>query len=906
MFIDINYSKRTQEAKFHLAKPNKTIISHISEKFKHEMSIKLGNINELSFSIPHYIQDDDDDSDSLILNPHVTMIKEKMLIKVTMGAYKEWYVIDEIEEDGEDSDVFNVKAFSLGYELTGKLISGLEEEGINATTLLNKILEQTIWSIGTVDPLFDEMFRSFDSGNDSNVLEAITQAGETYGALIVWDTENRKVSFKDMAQDGKFRGMTVNYGRFLRSIKRTRTTDEMVTRLHVSGSEGLSIHGVNPTGMGYIEDFSYFMYPFQRDVNKNVIQSSFFMTDALCHAILNQQSLLADNSIPIKSLLDDLSAEQGELVTEQTNLTALEGELKTLEGLLDTAKAVLAKLDESSTPPQDIVDAQALVTQRQTDVNNKTAQVTAKKQQIDIIESTIESYQNQLDTIQSDIYNNSGFNQQLLDELNLYIIEKVWSDDRYIDATELYNDAVKRFNEIRQPKVVIEVSIDNIMNIIEEQYYWDKLVLGDLIKVKYPQMNIEYMAKIIEINYDLENKEASITIANTTDLLSDTDKLVQLLYSNSNASTLLQNNKYKWDKINAVQKDVIALLQDEWDANKQKITAGVNNSIEIGNRGIIITNPDFPDEMVIAQSGIIALSKDGGETWKTAIKPDGIVAERLIGKIIAGQELFMTNSAGTFTFDNNGVRIHASAFIIESDSGNLLDRFTGTSDFIDDFTDDGVLTPYEKKMTKYKWDELLARYDSNMAKISYYYPNDTSTAFISNYINAKTALYNYLFVDLVEGKALLGDNNMAYSTRIDIATYQNRFTAYYNAENEVDNKLLLKTKDLLDEVKQVADGAQDNIDEIEDDIVYAIEIYASNGLTFRNNIINTILTAKVKRGKDYITDLPNSAYIWKKKDKDGNFDTTWNNAHVGVGSSITVTGSDVYQRATFECSIDIP
>src|SRR5690606_725099 len=125
----------------------------------------------------------------------------------------------------------------------------------------------------------------------------------------------------------------------------------------------------------------------------------------------------------------------------------------------------------------------------------------------------------------------------------------------------------------------------------------------------------------------LETGEASLVIANTKDILNETEELLQLLYNNASATSIIQNSKYKWDKINAVEREVNAIITQEWDANKNKIIAGVNNTIEVGNRGIIIKNPDFPDEVVIMQSGIIALSKDGGETWKTAVKPDGIVAE---------------------------------------------------------------------------------------------------------------------------------------------------------------------------------------------------------------------------------------------------------------------------------------
>lgn len=900
MFVNIDYNKRQKKAKFHLAKPNKQIISHISEKFRDKLSLKLGNINELEFSIPHSIIDES--TGELFSNPHVELIKERMLIRVTLDTYKEWYIVDSIDEDGDDSEIFNVKAFSLGKELSDKRVSGLTEESINASSLLTELLETSVWSVGTVENIFDEMFRSFDSGDDSNILDCIINAGETFGALIQWDTENRKVSFLDMSQHGKFRGMSVNYGKFLRSIRRTRTTDEMVTRLYVYGSEDTSIYNANPTGMPYIEDFSYFMYPFSRDGNRNVIKSSHFMSDDLCHAILDHEKIVSDNASTIDSLTEYLTSKQTTLVTYESEMVDLNNQLETILELLDTAKAVLA----NATIQADIDNAQAVVNQRVQERDDKEDEIILKQEQIDYTKNEITSIQNDINSRQ-DLFDNM-FTPQLKDELSLYIIEKEWRDDRYIDEFELYTDALKKFEEIRQPKVVIEVSIDNLMNIIEEQYYWDKLVLGDLIKVKYPQMNIEYMAKIIEINYDLENGEAELTIANTTDLLSETDKLVQLLYTNSSASTLIQNNKYKWNKINAVSEQVSSLLTDEWDATKQKIIAGVRNSVEVGNRGIIIRNPDYPDEIVIMQSGVIALSKDSGETWKTAIKPDGIVAERLIGKVIAGQELIITNSSGSFTFDNNGVRINASAFVVESGSGtNMVDKWTNSSDFVDEYTDDNIITAYEKKMLKIEWSKILQSYNANVTKINNFYEDDgASLEFVQAYHTRYTELYDYLFVTIHGDKPLLAEDNLTVSTRVDSTTYKLKFGNYETSKIELEKQLDLMALQLSSEAKESASNAEDLINEIADDIVYKTELHSTSGNVFNNGNINTTLYVKVYRGKDDITaTLPNEAFIWKKSDKNGNMDNAWNNAHIGVGHTVNVTYADVDRKAVFWCDIDI-
>ncbi|MED4234399.1 phage tail spike protein [Priestia megaterium] len=106
---------------------------------------------------------------------------------------------------------------------------------------------------------------------------------------------------------------------------------------------------------------------------------------------------------------------------------------------------------------------------------------------------------------------------------------------------------------------------------------------------------------------------------------------------------------------------------------------------------------------------------------------------------------------------------------------------------------------------------------------------------------------------------------------------------------------------------ETPEGAQEKVDKIKNDIVYKVEVISSNGMAFKNGLIDTELTARVYRGKENITDtLPVEAFIWTKKDRAGNVDYVWTNAHKNVGSKISVSTSDVYQRATFYCDLDLP
>lgn len=91
----------------------------------------------------------------------------------------------------------------------------------------------------------------------------------------------------------------------------------------------------------------------------------------------------------------------------------------------------------------------------------------------------------------------------------------------------------------------------------------------------------------------------------------------------------------------------------------------------------------------------------------------------------------------------------------------------------------------------------------------------------------------------------------------------------------------------------------------EDDIAYKIEIISSNGTVFTNGQISTELSAIIYKGKDNITDtLDASKFKWTRISKDPVGDITWNETE-GIGvKTVTITREDVFQRATFSCSVE--
>lgn len=94
-------------------------------------------------------------------------------------------------------------------------------------------------------------------------------------------------------------------------------------------------------------------------------------------------------------------------------------------------------------------------------------------------------------------------------------------------------------------------------------------------------------------------------------------------------------------------------------------------------------------------------------------------------------------------------------------------------------------------------------------------------------------------------------------------------------------------------------------EKVEEVTPYSVEIISSNGNMFRRSKISTTLTCKVYKGSEDITDqFEASAFHWIKKDEDEVVDEDWCMLHDGVGNEITISKSDIWIKATFDCHVD--
>lgn len=632
-----DFTTKIAKPKIYLCRPNinRSTVASLTEAYQIKREVSKGNIGELSFTLPLFFNEQL--SMKQIRNKHVDEIREKFLIRFEYEYETEYYIIDKVSKIMDDVDTVEVSCYSLGYELSAKLIRDYSVVSYNAKQMLNDILKETIWNVGYMDAQFELKYRSFDLSG--SVLEGVQKIAEQFNALIVWDTKQRQINFYDPENYGINKGFKAKMGKLMKGVTQELNLDEFCTRLKLFGKDGLSIQSVNPTGTNFIQDFSYFVYPFKQDSNGNVISHSHYMSDELCIALARYEKVIENKLGEFTTLLNQLETLNSQLSTKNNELTALKTELALIEDNLDTYNAT----DKSGQPNYQLIN----------DKNVKLGQINAKNTEISNLTAQINSVNASMQVLNNLFKMENNFTRDQLIELNQFIYEKEVSDENYTDPLKLLEDGKKEFNKIREPQIIVDLSLVNFYEIFTEQHNKDKLSIGDVVTVEHEVLGIHVKAFATKITYDFESSSIDVVVSNAQDLMTDEERFMREHTNSINSSATLDMSKYKWDEAKATADDISQIFNHTIDTVKRNITAGVGETVDISRRGIIVKDPADPLKFLIIQHGQLALTNDGGNTWKTAIMPDGIVAERIIGKLLLGNKLIISDNDGTFTIEGN-------------------------------------------------------------------------------------------------------------------------------------------------------------------------------------------------------------------------------------------------------------
>ena len=240
MLGEIDHTLKPRSIKLSLCNPKMQKIASLSDAYNKRRHPRLNGVDEIEFDIPY----EKDVRHDFIKNKNAQQLRMQYLIRAELGhsGDKEYYVINQVTDAASDDEVKHIHAFGLGYELTNKFIRNYEVTSKNPTEVFTDALGDTLWDIDYIDPYFDEQYRSY-SITSSKVLEFIEDVATNLNGVILWDTENRKISLVKPENTGENRGLSVKHGKLMKSVDQTQSTDEMATVLKPFGKDGLTIHG---------------------------------------------------------------------------------------------------------------------------------------------------------------------------------------------------------------------------------------------------------------------------------------------------------------------------------------------------------------------------------------------------------------------------------------------------------------------------------------------------------------------------------------------------------------------------------------------------------------------------------------------------------------------------------------
>ncbi|WP_338653340.1 phage tail spike protein [Lysinibacillus sp. Y5S-8] len=660
---EINYNLKPDDVRIFLCRPDKKTIARISEAYDITYSTKLSVLNEISFKIPTVLMEDGIPFD----NTNIDKIKNRYLFKLRYGQITEYFLMNESSKSYSDNEYISYTALSLGVQLSDKNIRQFEVISKTLSQITTEILSSvnTKWTLGYVDSYFEEIYRSYEVASN-NVLEIIYELANLWNALIVWDSVKYEINFYKPENIGKDKGFYIRDGKYLESFNLATNTIDTITRLKVYGQDGLSIHRLNPTGQSYLEDYRYYLYPFNRE-NGVIVSHSKYLSDSLCIALEDYKALVEALSEKFTHLTEMVTTQNSIIQTEEQKLSALNTQRVIIEDELDLSNA---NFQSSTLKHQDIIQR----------LEAKRLDISKQEAFIRDLSYQLSDFENELQDLQEKLARENNFTVEQLAELSDFEIEKEYINDSIVDDEDLIEVGKEVFRQYLEPKIKLDMNLIDFRSIVECQNDWDKLGLGDIVRVKYDRLQVDVKAKITEITHDFENESISVVIENEFD---EDNNWLEQLNKAGNTSTIVQMDKWKWNLSEENNGAINDIINNKWDALKNAVMAGYNQKIEISERGIIVRDLEDPLSWLVIQNGFLAITNDNGESWKHAISKDGIFGERIFGKIISGVNLIIEDESGiwvtqgsrTTIYNRHGEEVMYVGLVSENtkdDDGNLI------------------------------------------------------------------------------------------------------------------------------------------------------------------------------------------------------------------------------------------
>lgn len=290
-------------------------------------------------------------------------------------------------------------------------------------TILGRIIEtDKTWSVGYVDPKLIGCYRTFDEYDSDPLSFSYSDAMEKYNCAIVFDVYNKTINAYDASKSRGTLPIYLSYDNLIESVDLEELTDDIVTKLHVYGSDDLRIRDVNPTGTDYLIDLSYFIS--NGDLDIRIGNSS----KTLAEKVLTWNKEIKNNQAYYTGLVAARSSKSAQKLAEEVQLTTLKGELDTLTAQQSVIiQAIAMETTDSGKKAQ-----QKKLDKINEEIEAKNEEIARQNLTIDEIQAAMERYIEDIKKVNQALSFTSYFTEEEQDVLNNYMIEDTVSEETFV------------------------------------------------------------------------------------------------------------------------------------------------------------------------------------------------------------------------------------------------------------------------------------------------------------------------------------------------------------------------------------------------------------------------------------------------------------------------------------------
>ena len=497
-----------------LCKTNETPIGALPSDCLDSLTCKLCDLDEAKLTVHKYYYSN---IDKIKVGFYLyDEIKPERII--TLNNRK--FIIKSVEEDDKNKikillcyakqkklEKNTISVEDLGFYL----MDSDEDQGI--FNLDEYMYEETGWRFGHIDNEVrynsngEPRLRWQESVEEDWYTYLNSTLAKQYNCITVFDDEHGLVNLYAIDNFGDDLKIFLSYDNYLKELSRTDNSSDIVTKLKLVGNEEKCyIEDANPTGLNYIENYSYFI-------------ESGDMSNELITALDTYDEMVKERTITWKELNTQLLEKQNELTIKKNEEYMAIENYKAQKKSYDYYASKVGTSEDSTGAYTSLAEQLApIVAQYKEDVERLYLEVKNLEEDIANLNASIK----QINILcrkptATDSNGNLIFNQQLLDELKLFIYSDTYADDSFYDAEEMLEVGKRNLELSCKPTVSWNISVADFTARlrIPNRVKWNgTLGLGDVIGLYDTETGEETFVYVIEYTKDFKSKSLSLTLSN--------------------------------------------------------------------------------------------------------------------------------------------------------------------------------------------------------------------------------------------------------------------------------------------------------------------------------------------------------------------------------------------------------